>query len=102
MTEFERGSLNNRIQALAYDYLGRKLQLSELRLFPYMDYGLKNMGILELVKLNVQEYECIEKLAEQGFVAIIDENDRTMTLIVKKSFYTFLQEVLWESYVVKQ
>ena len=90
-----RGQLTDKIQELAKQYLGREISITELRLYPYIDYCIKNGGYMDRSKINRAEleilhsYDCITQLERlsSGYVC------------VSKEFYDFIQQVLWESYV---
>lgn len=93
---FSRGALNEDVQKLSKDFLGRDLSLNELRLFPYIDYCLKNFGRYDPLKMNKKEIQIFHKYAEkypQHFAFSIRE------IAISKEFYQFIQDVLWISFV---
>lgn len=96
MNEFPRGQLNEDVQKLSKAFLGRDLTLTELRLFPYIDYCLKNGGKYEPRKINAQEVGIFceyTKKYPQHF------NFTLCEIEISKEFYQFIQNVLWIAYV---
>lgn len=89
-----RGILTNEIQAIAKEYLGREITTKELRLYPYIDYCLKNGGKIDIYKIDDPEYEILLNY---------DENKLYLAfggyIKVSKEFYDYIQKVLWLSYV---
>ena len=90
----ERGSLNSNVQVVANKMIGRDIEYRELRLYPYIDYCLKNGNELSRSRINDEEVEILEKLENEGHVLY-----QGGKIYVSKSFYDFLQEVLAVSYV---
>ena len=90
-----RGILTDEIQAIAKEYLGREITTKELRLYPYIDYCLKNGGHMDRKYMNNEEFDILLgynsdtqlKLDYQSYVS------------VSKEFYDYIQKVLWLSYV---
>lgn len=96
MSEFHRGQLNEDVQKLSQAFFGRDITLTELRLFPYIDYCLKNGGKFDPRKINAQEVDiCCEytKKYPQHF------NFTLCEIEISKEFYQFIQDVLWIAYV---
>jgi metal-responsive CopG/Arc/MetJ family transcriptional regulator len=88
-----RGELTEKVQELAKEYLGREISLTELRLYPFIDYCLKNGGYMDRSKLSREELEML-----LGYDA--DKLQRNHGYIyVSKDFYEYMQKVLWEAYI---
>ena len=90
-----RGCLTEQIQEVSKKFLGREITTNELRLYPYIDYVLKNGGRIDRSKLSIPEQDIIDMWKEEGnfnwgYGAIIS---------VTKEFYDYMQEILWLSYV---
>lgn len=89
-----RGILNEKIQFKAKEVLGREITQTELRLYPYIDYVIKNGGYCDRSKLSREEqqllYEYPERLLNKDYGGYIH---------ISKEFYSFIQHCLWESYV---
>jgi predicted transcriptional regulator len=95
MTEFHRGALTDEIQAIAKESLGREITQTELRLYPYLDFCLKNSKHIEADKINKEEQSILIQLDDEGRI------DYTLSgyLACSKSFYDFIQQILWLAYV---
>lgn len=89
-----RGMLTDEIKEFAEKFLGREFDITELRLYPYLDYCLKNGGKYESKRVNWEEEKIMMQLAFECRMKV-EENSFSVT----KSFYDFIQEVLWMSYV---
>ncbi len=88
-----RGQLTEKVQELANEYLGREISLTELRLYPFIDYCIKNGGYMDRRKLSREELELLHSYNK-------DDVQRAYGYIyVSKDFYEYMQKVLWESYV---
>lgn len=90
-----RGCLTDEVQAKAKEYLDREITVKELRLYPYLDYVLKNSGKLEPDKMTLEEMDILFELKMAGEIDIVDD-----VLWVKKDFYDYIQEILWLSYAL--
>ena len=91
-----RGFLCESIQDKAIQFLGFEISQKELRLYPFLDYSVKNGGYLDRSKMDGEEMKIIKRLQEQGHVK------RTFDgyFYTTKAFYDFMQSVLADSYVV--
>lgn len=99
---FKRGCLTEKAKKISIELFGREIGQFELRLFPYLDYCLKNGGILNVFKLSTEELFYILnnediKITEKS----IDGKDYELKITVTKEFYDIMQEFLWECYVEK-
>ena len=93
---FQHGFLNENAQELSKKFWERDLSLNELRLFPYIDYCLKNWGRYDPLKMNKKEISIFHQYAKkypQHFEFSMRE------IWVSKEFYQFIQDVLWVTYV---
>lgn len=89
-----RGQLTDKIQKMAIKFLGREITQTELRLYPYIDYCLKNFGRYEVKKLNLEEWQILMQLACEFHIDLTNEH-----IFTTKKFYDFIQKILYESYV---
>ena len=92
-TQDERGMLTEAIQEKAKKFLGREIDTTELRLYPYLDFCWKNGGSIDINKLSTEEY-CIFGILEKHqnyFCGYIEPT---------REFYDFVQDILAESYVI--
>ena len=90
-----RGCLTNEIQHLAIEYLGREITTKELRLYPFIDYCLKNGGYMSREKIDREEIDILHNYNEKTQL----KRDCNGYIWVSKDFYDFIQKVLWLSYV---
>ena len=56
-----RGFLNEKIQLEAKEVLGREITQTELRLYPYIDYVIKNGGYCDRSKLSREERQILDE-----------------------------------------
>lgn len=90
-----RGQLNNEIQKAAKKFLSREITVRELRLYPYLDYVMKNEQKIEPNHVNQEERDILQVLKQEGHI------EGGMTgLSMTKEFYNYINEVLWLGYVV--
>ncbi len=90
----ERGQLTDEIRALAKSFLGREITVRELRLYPYLDYQMKNEQRLDPRRVNQEERAILQILRDGGHI-----EGGAAGLSMTKEFYDYLQQVLWVGYV---
>lgn len=90
-----RGQLTDKIQELAKGFLGREITIRELRLYPYLDYVMKNEQQIEPNHINQEERKILQKLREENHI-----EGGASGLSMTKEFYDYINQVLWFSYVV--
>jgi hypothetical protein len=90
----KRGMLNEEIDKLSEDFLHRKIEVSELRLYPFLDYCLKNDFEWRLGSLKANELPILNKLQEEKHIIYSASYFRCT-----REFYDFLQNVLAIAYV---
>ena len=90
-----RGILTSKIQNKAISFLQREISQKELRLYPYIDYSIKNgcQG-WSYSKLDEEEIKILNQLYAEGLIIYSPEK-----VIVSRIFYNFMQDILAESYV---
>ena len=92
-----RGQLTNEIKTISKEFLGREINTTELRLYPYLDYVLKHNGRIDFSKINNDEREILNTLDEEKHIWFPTRiSDR---IFISKEFYNFMQEILYLSYV---
>lgn len=89
-----RGVITEQIQEFAKEFLGREISRTELKLYPYIDYCIKNGGRFEPIKINDKEREVLRELKDAGFLYT-----ESWCFYVTEEFYRYLQTILWFSYV---
>lgn len=90
-----RGKLTEKIQEIAKKHLKREISQIELRLLPYIQYVMMNEQRLDIAKINSEEREILKKWKEEDLI-----EGGAGGLSICKDFWNFMNEVLWESYVV--
>lgn len=90
-----RGQLTDEIQKLAKGFLGREINVQELRLYPYLDYVMKNNQKIEPCRINKEERNILKQLKEENHI-----EGGASGLSMTKEFYDYINQVLWLSYVV--
>ena len=90
-----RGVLTNKIQTKARAFLQREISQKELRLYPYIDYCIKNgcQG-WSYSKIDEEEIKILNRLLSEGCIIYSPEK-----IIVTRIFYNFMQDILAMSYV---
>ena len=90
-----RGVLTDKIQAKAKKFLQREISQKELRLYPYIDYSIKNgcQG-WSYSKMDEEEIKILNRLCSEGYIIYSPEK-----VIVTRIFYNFMQDILAISYV---
>ncbi len=90
-----RGQLTKEIQKLAKDFLGREISVTELRLYPYLDYQMKNEQKIDPRKVNSEDREVLKSLRNAGHI-----EGGASGLSMTKEFYDYINQVLWVGYAV--
>ena len=90
-----RGVLTEEVKQKALKFLKREISQKELRLYPYIDYSIKNscQG-WSYNKMDSEEINILGILFNEGHLVYSPEK-----VIVTKKFYDFMQEILALSYV---
>lgn len=90
-----RGQLTDKIQELARSFLDREITTRELRLYPYLDYVMKNEQKIEPNRVNREDRDVLQKLREENHI-----EGGASGLSMTKEFYDYINQVLWLGYVV--
>ena len=90
-----RGQLTEDIQKLAKGFLGREIGTKELRLYPYLDYVMKNEQKVNPNLIGQGEREILRTLKNEGHI-----EGGASGLSMTKEFYDYINQVLWFGYVV--
>lgn len=92
---FNRGMLTNKIQESCRLFLGRDITQKKLRLYPYIDYSIKNMCQgWSYDKLSKEELDILCNLYNERHLIYSPEK-----ITVTREFYNFMQDILAQSYV---
>ena len=89
-----RGTFTPEIAAKMKAFLGRPSSQNELRLLPYIQNVLMNDGYIDQRRINNKERDMLALLVEEGHI-----ESWIPVLVVTKTFWTFMSEILWISYV---
>lgn len=90
-----RGQLTDEIQKLAKGFLGREIDATELRLYPYLDYQMKNEQKLDPKCCSGDDRRVLAMLRTEGHI-----EGGASGLAMAKEFYDYINQVLWLGYVV--
>lgn len=90
-----RGVLTNEIKSMAKNFLGREINTTELRLYPYLDYVMKNNQRIDPRVINQDDREVLKHLKSEGYI-----EGGASGLSMTKEFYDYINQILWYSYVV--
>ena len=90
-----RGQLTEELQGLAKGFLGREIDTTELRLYPYLDYQMKNEQMLEPLRCSGDDRKVLAVLRSEGHI-----EGGASGLSMTKEFYDYINQVLWFSSVV--
>ena len=88
-----RGVLTEEIQNEAKKFLNREIDTTELRLYPYIDFCIKNGGYYDRSKILSEERHILSKLKDEGHL------EMNGCFYVTLEFYNYMNRVLWLSYV---
>lgn len=90
-----RGVLTEEIKTKASEFLKRDITQKELRLYPYIDYCIKNTcQRWSYDKLDLDEIAILNKLYDEEHIVYSPEK-----IMVSRPFYDFMQDILAMSYV---
>lgn len=87
--------LTEEIQKLAKEFLKREITTAELRLYPYLDYLMKNEQRIDPRSINGDDRNVLQLLREEGHI-----EGGASGLAMTKEFYDYINQVLWVGYVV--
>ena len=90
-----RGMLTDSIREKASQFLKREITQKELRLYPYIDYSIKNAcNGWSYNKMDTEEIRILNQLYKENHLIYSPEK-----VVVSKPFYDFMQEILALGYV---
>lgn len=90
-----RGMLTDNIREKASQFLKREITQKELRLYPYIDYSIKNAcNGWDYNKMDTEEIRILNQLYKENHLICASEK-----VVVSKPFYDFMQEILALGYV---
>ena len=89
-----RGQLTDRVKAKAKELLGRDIDVTELRLMPYLQYQMMNEQRIDPAKCNGDDRKILSKWRESGHI-----KGGAGGLGITKEFWTIINEILFLAYV---
>lgn len=93
-----RGRLTPEIQERAEALLGRKIDTTELRLMPYLQFTMMNSRRLDPRKMNQLDRSVMSMWRAEGHVTGGAGEDMTIT----RKFWDAINDILFHSYVNPQ
>ena len=90
----DRGCLTDRIKQKSKELLGYELDITELRLMPYIMYVMVNEQRLDINKCNWQDRKVLKRWREAGHI-----EGGVSGLIITKEFWDVLCEITFLGYV---
>ena len=91
----KRGVLNEGVKNISKNFLGEEITQTELRLYPFLDYIVKNSNYFDRRKINAEEMAIISQREDEGHLVLMGDK-----LFLTRAFYDYMNAVLAESYVV--
>ena len=89
-----RGKLTEKATKIAKDFLGRDIDVTELRLYSYLDYTIKNSQKLKPEHINSNDRKILSNLKEEKHI-----EGGVTGLSMTREFYDYIQDILFETYV---
>lgn len=89
-----RGNIDDNIQAKAIEFLGREITQTELRLYPYIDFCLKNKAEWLLERIESEEFKVLDRLQNEEHIKY-NKNEISCT----SEFFDYLHEMMKLAYV---
>lgn len=90
-----RGQLTEEINNMAKSFLGREITTTELRLYPYLDFVMKNEQHIDPRKINAEETVILSTLRKEGHIS-----GGASGMSMTKEFYDYIQGIIWLGYVI--
>jgi len=92
-----RGMMSKEVQEISKKLIGREIIQGELRLMPYLQFVLMNEQYFDMKKLNAPEHDILSLWESEGFYF-----PSPTKIAVTKRFWDFMNEVLFQSYVLQE
>ena len=90
-----RGQLTDEVKTLSLELLGYRIDVTELRLIPYLDYLAVNQEFVDVDKLNIWEHEILSRWKRDGYFE--GGEDSPLRYTNRRAFDIF-RSILWISY----
>ena len=92
-----RGVLTKEVQEIAKKHIGREIDITELRLIPYIQYVMVNMQRLDISTIKQDERVILRKWKDAKLI-----DGGASGLSITEDFWNFMCEVLFQSYVKQE
>lgn len=89
-----RGQLTERVSIKAKELLGRDIDVTELRMMPYLQYQMMNEQRIDPNKCNGDDRKVLAKWREEGHI-----EGGASGLGITKEFWDIINEILFLAYV---
>lgn len=93
-----RGQLTPRIAAFGQAAFGHEFTQRDLRLIPYLHYVIINHGVINMRKLNEDEWARLQQWEDAGLLAIVGD---TITRVTPR-LWMAINHLLWLGYATHQ
>ncbi|MCU6241168.1 hypothetical protein [Enterobacter asburiae] len=90
----KRGELTEEIKQRGVELMGKEITQRELRLIPYVQYCLLNVGKLDPTKVNKEERDILSDWQKRGFIS-----GGASGISCSERFWEVMHELLWMAYV---
>lgn len=91
-----RGSLTDEVKERSKALLGYEIDLTELRLMPYIQFTMMNDQRLDPRKINSSEREVLKRWKEEGHI-----EGGASGLSITREFWNIINDLLFMSYVAR-
>ena len=89
-----RGMLTDNAKDISRSFLDREITCRELRLYPYLDFTIKNSQRIDPNKINSEERKILSVLRAEGHI-----EGGASGLSMTREFYDYMQDILFETCV---
>ena len=93
----ERGVLTKEVQEIAKKHIGRKVDVTELRLIPYIQYVMVNDQRLDVNKVSSDERKVLRKWKDAELI-----EGGASGLAITEEFWNYICAVMFQSYVKQE
>lgn len=90
----KRGQLTDRIKTKSKELMGYEINVTELRLMPYIVHVMMNSQKIEPIKINQEEREILAKWKEKSWI-----EGGASGLTISREFWDILTEIVLLGYV---
>lgn len=92
-----RGALSEAIRTVCNKHNIQEINLTQLRLLPYIQYCLVNQQGIDPRRINTEERGYLKEWKAEGYL-----EGGSQGLRISKKFWNFINDCLWVSYVTEE